>query len=204
MIPAILLAVSLAGPALTQPGEWHGGEVPVRDGEEVLVLVENAPLQCALEPGRVTVRRAKDPTGGVGKSVSLQNQKKNVVSILARVPGVKAGAVETVQVDSEDQSRRENPTKLHFHGVEWRIEVKGKNLIVSNGKETQTLMTDLDDEGMPAWELYWAGDIDHDGKLDLLYDVNTFNAVTSELALSSAARKGELMRVVARDVHTGC
>jgi hypothetical protein len=47
--------------------------------------------------------------------------------------------------------------------------------------------------------------MDHDGKLDLLYQLRGDNFDGNELALSSAAkRKGELMRVVASETHYGC
>jgi hypothetical protein len=48
-------------------------------------------------------------------------------------------------------------------------------------------------------ELMWAGDIDRDGKLDLLYNLRTFYMYTDlALFLSSAAKEGELVGLVAR------
>ena len=48
-------------------------------------------------------------------------------------------------------------------------------------------------------ELLWAGDLDRDGKLDLLYNLSSFY-IDTELALflSSAAKEGELVGLVAR------
>ncbi len=56
---------------------------------------------------------------------------------------------------------------------------------------------ELRDEDGP--ELLWAGDLDRDGKLDLLYNLSSFY-IDTELALflSSAAKEGELVGLVAR------
>jgi hypothetical protein len=209
MIAALLFAVSLVAPALAQPGDFHGSEVAVRNGERVMVLVEKSQLHCALEEHAVSVKSVRDTlTDGpkdkfTGKRVLLKDAT-GTVTIIARLPGLKAGPVETVQVDAEEQERRENPTTLHFHGEAWRIEIVGDQLVASTGKRKQVLAAITNRDAMPIWILYWAGDMDHDGKLDLLYDVRGENFTRSELALSSAAKDGELMRVVASENHNGC
>lgn len=53
-------------------------------------------------------------------------------------------------------------------------------------------------------ELLWAGDLDRDGKLDLLYNLRTFYMYTElALFLSSAAKEGELVGLVAHWSATG-
>jgi hypothetical protein len=138
-----------------------------------------------------------------GKKVSLEHET-GVVQVIARVRQLHPGEVETVEVTTEDLEKRENPTSLMFHGVLWRIKVIGSDLVVTDGKQKQILATRIDHEGMPSWTLIWAGDMDHDGKLDLLYEISGFNYKSTELALSSAATHGKLMHVVARETHVGC
>jgi hypothetical protein len=209
ILAILFAAVPSAAPALSHPGTWHGSEVEMRNGEKVLVLVEKSRLQCELEEQRVRVTSVKDEISDegnarTGKKVSLEHDK-GVVQVIARVRELNAGGVETVEVATEDLEKRENPTTLMFHGVLWRIEVIGGDLVVTDGKQRQILATGIDKEGMPSWLLFWAGDMDHDGKLDLLYELHGFNYESSELALSSAAKgKGELMHVVARETHVGC
>lgn len=210
MILPLLFAfvANFVAPALAEPGVFHSAEVAVRDGERVLVLVEKSPMHCALEEQRVrvsTVKSSPDLSGDEpGKKVSLKNESE-VVQIIARVPGLVAGEVETVSASPGGPETRENPLTFTFHGVVWRIELIGNDLVVTDGIRKQILAHNIDKEKSPNWDLVWCGDMDHDGKVDLLYQIRGDNFDANELALSSAARrKGELMRVVARDDHVGC
>ena len=126
--------------------------------------------------------------------------------MIARVPGLVPGAVESVEVNAQEQPVRENPITFTFHGVDWRVEVIGSDLVITDGKQKQILARRLDKETVVAWDLYWAGDMDHDGKLDLLYVIHGENYTRDQLALSSAAKRGaELMCVVAGEEHFfGC
>lgn len=59
------------------------------------------------------------------------------------------------------------------------------------------------DAGSPA--LLWAGDLDGDGRLDLIMDETThYNLSAPALFLSSAAEAGHLVRRVARHHSVGC
>ena len=61
----------------------------------------------------------------------------------------------------------------------------------------------LGDDASPA--LLFAGDLDHDGKLDLLFDAtNHYNVSRPTLFLSSQARPGELLHQVAQYESVGC
>lgn len=55
--------------------------------------------------------------------------------------------------------------------------------------------------GIESFKPVWAGDLDQDGKPDLILECTTFNAVQDILLLSSEARPGELLRPVAVYVH---
>lgn len=53
--------------------------------------------------------------------------------------------------------------------------------------------------------LLWAGDLDRDGKIDLLMDLtHHYNMTHLALFLSSAAKEGELVGLVAEWITTGC
>jgi hypothetical protein len=209
VIFALLLAINFVAPTLSQPGVWPGDEVAVRNGEKVLVLVEKSRLQCELEEQRVRVSTVEDspdlPGDVTGKKVSLEHESE-VVQIIARVPGLIPGPVETVEVQADENAKHENPITFTFHGVEWRIEAIGSDLVITDGTQKQVLARRLDKETIVAWDLYWAGDMDHDGKLDLLYVIHGEKDTRDQLALSSAAKDdGELVRVVAGEKHFfGC
>ena len=50
----------------------------------------------------------------------------------------------------------------------------------------------------------WAGDLDHDGKLDLILDFGSYNNGLTVLYLSSYAKKGEVSGKVAEFATQGC
>jgi hypothetical protein len=56
-----------------------------------------------------------------------------------------------------------------------------------------------------SWELFWAGDLDSDGKLDLYLKLSDhYNVIEGILFLSSKAEVGQLVKEIARFVTTGC
>ncbi len=69
-----------------------------------------------------------------------------------------------------------------------------------------------DARGAPPWlgddaspSLLFAGDLDHDGKLDLLFDTTShYNVSRPTLFLSSQAKPGELLHQVAQYESVGC
>jgi hypothetical protein len=86
-------------------------------------------------------------------------------------------------------------------------------LTVDSGPSTLTLhvgvitqkLSSTTEQDAATWQLLWAGDLDGDGKLDLLFDLSTHSgAGARRLFLSSAARKGEAVREVAVLETTGC
>jgi hypothetical protein len=76
----------------------------------------------------------------------------------------------------------------------------------SNG--SSQVLYSLRGSGEPTeawWYLLWAGDLDRDGKLDLLVTVSDhYNVAEQVLFLSSAAGAGGLVGEVARLRTTGC
>ncbi|WP_412067312.1 FG-GAP repeat domain-containing protein [Rubrivirga sp. IMCC43871] len=77
-------------------------------------------------------------------------------------------------------------------------------LLVDDGETRQPISAIIGgDDGHPA--LLWAGDLDGDGRLDLLVDEsNHYNLGAPALFLSSAAGPGQLVRRVARHEAVGC
>lgn len=78
-----------------------------------------------------------------------------------------------------------------------------KNL--THGIQVQTLAS-IPEIGIDAQpRLVWAGDLDRDGKIDLLFNLtNHYNVMHLALFLSSAAKEGEFVGLVAEWRTTGC
>jgi hypothetical protein len=73
----------------------------------------------------------------------------------------------------------------------------------SEGREQTIACLDTLDEDATA--LHWAGDLDGDGRIDLLVDATSHHAGTDlRLYLSSRASNGELVREVARLEKSNC
>lgn len=74
------------------------------------------------------------------------------------------------------------------------------------GKTLQLLFKESDGIGGYNSYLYWAGDLDRDGQLDLIYNLGGHHTQTLlTLYLSSAAKPGELVGLVAQwDGSCGC
>ena len=81
----------------------------------------------------------------------------------------------------------------------------GASLILEMNGKSQTLFAlgELADD--PHFELYFAGDLDGDGKLDLLATMSPkYSAYPRTVLLSSAAKSGELVHEVATFHDSAC
>jgi hypothetical protein len=86
---------------------------------------------------------------------------------------------------------------------EIRVETKADTLenakvVLSDGSRTQVLFTVNDHPDEPHLEVNWAGDVDRDGKLDLIVTFSSkYSMSPHTLLLSSNARPGQLVGVAA-------
>ncbi|MFO0595520.1 MAG: integrin alpha [Myxococcaceae bacterium] len=81
---------------------------------------------------------------------------------------------------------------------------RGRRLVLSLDGKRQVLF-EAKDSDTDGWSLKWVGDLDGDGRPDLLLTADSHYAVeTLRLFLSSKAKKGELVREVAKLTSEGC
>ena len=90
-----------------------------------------------------------------------------------------------------------------FAGHAWRLEIanggeRGAAFLAIGGKRQW-----LFDLGGDSVDVRWAGDLDGDGKLDLLIQDDD-ESPAFFLFLSSAARQGEVVHAVARGFNSTC
>ncbi len=88
-----------------------------------------------------------------------------------------------------------------YQGAPYRVR---RVLVLDHGGVRQSVADVTDrDAGHPA--VLWAGDLDGDGRLDLVLDESDhYNVTVTALFLSSEAAPGALVRRVARHETTGC
>lgn len=94
------------------------------------------------------------------------------------------------------------PNGKHESFENERVPIYQVNLALSSD-QTRTPLPVVVTEYNEA-RLLWAGDLDGDGKLDLLLQDHGYNRSSIRLFLSSAAHPGRALREVAQFYKTGC
>jgi hypothetical protein len=168
-----------------------------------------------------------DPGQASGREVSSMLDDAHVVAFL-RGPGLRAGTVEPATVAPGDDDSPLPHYTIAFHGRVYRIRtqcdpdsgepVEGQlqfdcRIVLSGVAGPQTLArmrgyrdgaaVHVGDDATPA--LLFAGDLDRDGELDLLFDVTDhYNKLQPTLFLSSPAATGEGLLQAAQFTQVGC
>jgi len=222
---------------LIEIGEFHGDEVPARNGEEWLGLFQEG-TKYSLRPTNVKIARVHDDIvdGGTkslmsGKSVDVQGGNKPILLVQnalilrpGRVVGAFRGADEGL-IDRLEMSGIEmgDPYTRLEKGFRCQFDIGGKTFTLKvieaqnkNGEKILALALYADSSRQilhttnvnfnpDLGELYWVGDLDHDGKPDIFCNLfEHYNVNNSVLFLSSSAKKGLLVKKVAEFWRTGC
>ncbi|HKO59125.1 MAG TPA: hypothetical protein VJ276_24880 [Thermoanaerobaculia bacterium] len=194
----LFFAVPLRAGTILDLGDFHGKEVPARDGEEWLALTCSGD-SCVVLPTRVRVEPFADMSDKhgqkSGRQVSVAMPAEDVVALLRDVPGVVSGSVRTVPESDMDGNA------MKFDGERYELVVDEKDGAVSlrSGRRSQQ----IGEAGM-VWTVQWAGDLDRDGKLDFIVSFDGDNVWGLELFLSSNARPGAMVHRAAVVNHFGC
>lgn len=224
-LAAVLLVLStaaLADPQLSLPGAGlDASEVHFRDGQSVLALVVGGG-RARLQRVRVKIDVVEaaigdDPDGDLGRNVSAQGIEPLV--FLDGIKGLRPGPV-AVAVSGTENLSVQKDLGFALGDTDYRLETRCSaqdsyircEISLASSGGTQFLFdapggTQLNGVvefagAQPA--LLFAGDLDGDGRVDLLMDAtNSYNSRPT-LYLSGAAKKGEQVREVAHQVHYGC
>lgn len=220
--PALMLAALFA---IQPPGSFHKGEAVARDGERWLALTVHAEA-ASLQPTRTRVSRVHDPLldpAGEATGTDVQATEAPGALMLLRGEGLRAGpVVQARRSQREDPSSSMEPLSLGGKTYRWGLQcdlprADGSNvcaLVLEHGAVRQRLQafdartddrgaTGLGDEAHPR--LLFAGDLDRDGRLDLIVDLSDhYNVSRPTLFLSSGPTPGTLVRAVASYRSVGC
>lgn len=226
----LLLATSFA---LQPPGIFHAGEAGAGHAEPWLALqVRDGASSLVATP--LTVRAVEDPLIDLpGERSAIEVTSVDPVGVVAYLRGqaLRPGVVESARVTvAANAHSAAQPYEIAFRGVTYRIErrcepqpsksVDGQAQydcsMVLRGQDSDHLLARMtgyrergsaamshSDDGMQ--QLLYAGDLDRDGKLDLIFDTSDhYNLSRPTLFLSSGALDGAPLRAVAHHEATGC
>jgi hypothetical protein len=201
---------------LLETGEgFHGNEINAKSGETWLGLFKEK-NKYNLRSVKIKVRPGFDgvsdePGEMTGKDVIVAG-KRQPLFLVKNAEMLREDEIKTIfYAQSFDDAVR-----LHNGFVaEYKLNDKKYTLRVEGGTNSSTLILESDNKkqilyfvdgmGDIGWELYWVGDLDKDGKLDLYADIPVFyNFSQKRLFLSSQAEDGKLVKQVALFHTTGC
>lgn len=224
--PVVAEAIQPPG-KMVMVGEWHGEEVSAGEGETWFALHQTATGYALLEV-IVSVELVEDevidlPPEKTGKKVSVAEDLKPLV-LLRGLPQLKEGLV-VAAASSELELRTDRSNQILFDGrpywLSFHCDEKHQSLEqadcplqLSFGSDSQTLQNypiykPFSAEASIASDvsprILWSGDLDRDGRLDLLLDLtNHYNVSAPTLLLSGLANDGELVGFAAVFRTTGC
>lgn len=219
LIAATLLTCASAGAQATEqswplllPGAYHADEAPTQPGPGWLALTaSNAAWR--LEPARLQANRVYDPVLDPDEQtktgIELTSAATTAIAYL-RLPGLTPGPLATARLlrgELEQPISGESPgPRLAFGGREYDFARAGETLSLRSGTHSSVL------EGLVAGgvnsddsvSLRWAGDLDGDGKLDLLMGYTRYNQAGACLFLSKGTPATALVRHTACHGGVGC
>ena len=212
LVLAGLMALAAGNPVkgeLLLPGLFHGDEVQARSGESWLCLMSDRERE-ELKPCTIEVKQVHDPImqDDTGKEVSLRGGG-NALALFRDIPLLKPGPVRTYFLGRASLMPETFLEVGGDHPLRFGLQKEHKgsySLILweGDGSVSQTLREGaFNGDGAP--ELLWAGDLDRDGKLDLLLDISNHSNVSEvALFLSSLASTGELVGKAGAHRSVGC
>jgi hypothetical protein len=218
---ALIALVATAAFALQPVGSFHAGEPVARDGERWLAL-QATPAAAALVETRVRVKPVHDVVvDGDGSSTGLEVASAVPgATVLLRGAGLHAGSVEVAALPASHAPLAAAPFDLRLGSTRYRLALQCNggatrcDVVLDDGRRRQVLFAldagrqddgslMLGDDASPT--VLFAGDLDRDGRLDLILDTTDhYNVGRPTLFLSTAAREGELLRPVAVHESVGC
>jgi len=226
MLPfALLLAIQLL-----EPGSFHGDEVRAVSGQRWLALVWDE-KGSALRPVTIHVASANPADQSSfpeGKQVTVKPAYDDSLVALLRGPELNEGPVTTAVFDGNGDLEIGKTVPLTLPDsppTHYTLTLSckpGKTvypsfrcpLVLSDGVQSQELFVYTAFPGEqrqhisfpgPSPYFAWAGDLDGDGKLDLLVNTtNHDNGGDLTLYLSSKAKNGALAGVAAQFLTVGC
>lgn len=199
---------------------YHEGECSAKSGQVWMGLFPLKDKQFELRPAKINITLVndqiidEDPRIKTGRKVTVAGKVEPLV-LVGGVPTLKPGKVVTSNVIAKErmdvgQTLKLNvgakPAVLTVSGIKKDAEIRNSyKVVLESGGTKQTVYErkQVADSSFPS--LLWAGDLDGDGKIDLVMDTtDNYNVRNLTLFLSGKAKPGKLVEQVATHMSTGC
>ncbi len=206
--------------ALLKTGVFHGMDVPLHQPKQWQGLFCKD-LRCSFHAVQIETRPTIDEVGddppGVKSAteVFLVGVHSHEPLFLVRGLGFKARSLQALFVGQREMQTGDEfafgPTidgfllKVEGKKTEEEPLPKGSKLFLVRGQQKQELFALPDGGNDPYITVLWIGDLDGDGKPDLIIDMSDhYNVSRKVLLLSSQAKKGDLVGSAAVLQTEGC
>jgi len=185
---------------------YHGGEAPLQPGTGWLAL-DVVGGRWHLVRATLRGEQAVDPIGETNTGVRIHAEPPHALLYL-RLPGLIAGKVDTPDIRFKNHYRPfadSTAMPLAFKGRTWSFDVRQHELFLSEGRASMSFGQVVDpDDADAGLALMWAGDLDRDGRLDVIFEGSGKNSGEVCVWLSSLAKAGEPVGKAACWGTTGC
>jgi hypothetical protein len=194
------------------PGEYHDGEAPKVPGIGWLAL-QMRDGRWQLVPTELKSERVKDlllDEGEQKTGIKITSLHKDAIAYL-RLPTITPGVVNAASVwfkkdAPHNIAAKQKPLRINFNRQRYELAATSSYAYIKNGTQSTLLEEFRAGEGgeLNKLELVWAGDLDRDGKLDLITSKSGYNTGALCLHLSSKAPENHVVTLVDCHSGTGC
>lgn len=209
-------AAALLAIQLLFPRQYHEDETQATSGQQWMALIDDRD-GSSLRHVTIGVERVTDvddqPGQKSGKEVSIAAPvREESVIVLLRGMSLREGSVPTARCSNEGDVGKPIQCSLPNAATKYQLAIDCNSgrcpmTLSANGMSQRLFVFNKDAESpdFKGLRVIWAGDLDGDGKLDLLVDVtNGYNAGDTALYLSSKAKSGHLVGLAATLKTVGC
>ncbi len=221
-----LAALPLSATELLLPGDYHGSEIAAADGEHWFALHQDASGATHLELQPVAIIAVHDPIiDGEGEATGirvaaeqdealffLRGNAHLVSGTIAMAYAADGDPLSLHDIDRQFRLFDRDAGRLSMHCDRARLACilefafEGRTQTLGQWPISTTNASESIRLGDDAWpHLRFAGDLDRDGRIDLLIDMTDhYNVSAPTLFLSSQAKDGELVGAAAELRSVGC